>query len=207
MSERDDRDWLDLLAGREVPDADPRTAREARLLRESLLAGAAADATEPPPVPEHDPAREARLLEGARRAGLGGASRPATARAAPTLRRPAFPRWRWGFALAATAVLAVAIFLSLPREQPPADEPATMRGGQPALFVRQVADPQRYAAELAAALQAVGLRAKLSQEGALWYVEATLPDKPDPRIVETFERFEVFGAKAGPVRVVATAGQ
>lgn len=38
MSDKDDQDWIDLLAGQSVPDADPKTAREARIFRAALLA-------------------------------------------------------------------------------------------------------------------------------------------------------------------------
>ena len=37
MSAQDDQDWLDLLAGKSVPDADPNTVREARIFRAALL--------------------------------------------------------------------------------------------------------------------------------------------------------------------------
>jgi hypothetical protein len=35
---QDDDDWLALVAGQAVPDADPTTQREARALREAILA-------------------------------------------------------------------------------------------------------------------------------------------------------------------------
>jgi hypothetical protein len=38
MSAQDDQDWLDLLAGKSVPHADPNTVREARIFRAALLA-------------------------------------------------------------------------------------------------------------------------------------------------------------------------
>ena len=36
--DQDDDDWLALVAGQSVPDADPMTQREARALREAILA-------------------------------------------------------------------------------------------------------------------------------------------------------------------------
>ena len=38
MSDKDDQDWIDLLAGQAVPDADPKTVREAQVFRAALLA-------------------------------------------------------------------------------------------------------------------------------------------------------------------------
>jgi hypothetical protein len=38
MSDKDEQDWLDLLAGQSVPDADPNTVRDAQIFRGALLA-------------------------------------------------------------------------------------------------------------------------------------------------------------------------
>ena len=38
MSDKDDQDWIDLLTGHAVPDADPKTVREAQVFRAALLA-------------------------------------------------------------------------------------------------------------------------------------------------------------------------
>ncbi len=38
MSNKDDQDWLDLLAGQSAPDADPNTVRDAQIFRGALLA-------------------------------------------------------------------------------------------------------------------------------------------------------------------------
>ena len=40
MSDKDDQDWLDLLAGQSVPNADPNTVRDAQIFRGALLAHA-----------------------------------------------------------------------------------------------------------------------------------------------------------------------
>ena len=40
MSDKDDQDWLDLLAGQSVPDADTNTVRDAQIFRGALLAHA-----------------------------------------------------------------------------------------------------------------------------------------------------------------------
>jgi hypothetical protein len=61
---KDDSDWLALVAGQAVPDADPDTIREAHALRDAILT--AQDETAPPP----DPAAYARLLARLRREGL-----------------------------------------------------------------------------------------------------------------------------------------
>jgi hypothetical protein len=61
---KDDQDWLALVAGQSVPDADPDTIREARALRDAILA--AQDETAPAP----DPPAYARLLARLRQEGL-----------------------------------------------------------------------------------------------------------------------------------------
>ncbi|HID99690.1 MAG TPA: hypothetical protein EYP59_05295 [Thiotrichaceae bacterium] len=40
MSNKDDQDWIDLLAGQSVANADPKTVREAQIFRAALLAQA-----------------------------------------------------------------------------------------------------------------------------------------------------------------------
>jgi len=40
MSNKDDQDWIDLLGGQSVPDANPKTVREAQIFRAALLAHA-----------------------------------------------------------------------------------------------------------------------------------------------------------------------
>ncbi len=40
MSDKDNQDWLDLLAGQSVPDADPNTVHDAQIFRGALLAHA-----------------------------------------------------------------------------------------------------------------------------------------------------------------------
>jgi hypothetical protein len=40
VSDKDDKDWIDLLAGQSVPDADPKIVRETQILRAALLSHA-----------------------------------------------------------------------------------------------------------------------------------------------------------------------
>jgi hypothetical protein len=61
---KDDNDWLALVAGQSVPDADLDTIREAQALRDAILA--AQDEAAPPP----DSAAYNRLLARLRREGL-----------------------------------------------------------------------------------------------------------------------------------------
>ena len=85
--------------------------------------------------------------------------------------------------------------------------PATTRSGLPTLVTKQIADPQRYASDLGAALAAAGLSVEIKQEGEIWYVETTVPDKPDPRLVALFEKFEIFEIRPGALRIVVSQAQ
>src|SRR6185437_13837455 len=100
----DDETWLDVLAGRTPPDANRPAAREARLLRESLIRQRQRQAEPLPQPPARDLHREAELLARAGREGLIDPAR---------LRRRS--GWlRGGRVLAAAAAVAfVAIGLTL----------------------------------------------------------------------------------------------
>ncbi|MBK6973091.1 MAG: hypothetical protein IPH26_09145 [Sterolibacteriaceae bacterium] len=208
MSEKDDQDWLDILAGRAAPGADPATVREAHMLRESILAERAAREAAAVESVTADPEAERRLIERARR---GAPSAEAGVRESPERARSRWrlglPGWRGAFALAATLVIAVGVFLALPKERVPVDAPATTRSGLPTLVTKQIADPQRYASDLGAALAAAGLSVEIKQEGEIWYVETTVPDKPDPRLVALFEKFEIFEIRPGALRIVVSQAQ
>jgi hypothetical protein len=205
MSDNDDQDWFDLVAGREVPAADPAIRLEAMLVREALLAAKAQDEAAVPASPERDTARTQRLIERARRERLIGTGEPPGASAPAGRQRVSFallPGWRAAVAFATVLALAIGIALLMPREQPPVEEGGTLRSGLPELVVKQVPEPAASAQALADALRAAGLSVETRQAGAFWYVETTVPDKPDAALVSAFEKAGIVGVRPGPLRVM-----
>nr|WP_295083733.1 hypothetical protein [uncultured Roseateles sp.] len=95
----DDQHWLDLIAGRAVPEADARTRKEAAWFRAALLSyrlGA------PPGAPTAPDERAARLLTRARDAGV-----IATAANEPQGKFKPARRWWLAAGIAACALLLV----------------------------------------------------------------------------------------------------
>ncbi|MCX2864918.1 hypothetical protein OOZ63_24100 [Paucibacter sp. PLA-PC-4] len=103
----DDQQWLDLLAGRSVPEADARTRKEAAWLRAALLSYRV---TAPPGAPAAADDRVGRLLARAREAGV-----LAAAAQEPPASRKAANQWR--YALAASVVAFGAVLILLPARQ------------------------------------------------------------------------------------------
>jgi hypothetical protein len=158
----EDQRWLDLMAGREVPDAGQRLREEAAWLRAALLAYRAGSPAGRMP----DPAtRVQRLLQ---RAVEAGVLEPAAARGG---RRPSWlwrwfarvaggagagPAWRWPAGIA--VALALGGLLLVPLEQDTAPEGDTLRSGA---AVQTIVAPAPAAARdrLLAELRAAGLDA------------------------------------------------
>jgi len=109
-AEQDDFDWLDAVAGRPRAQADPRTLREAALLR------AAARAWAPYPLRADELAADPEaLVARARREGVLGARRPLCAGCVERWRAwRARPRALGGLGLVVAALLAVLVFGVLP---------------------------------------------------------------------------------------------
>ena len=61
MNEKDDQDWFDLVAGRQVPGASQVAGREAELIRRALKVSAIL--TSPEIIPDQDAIREQLLLD------------------------------------------------------------------------------------------------------------------------------------------------
>lgn len=205
MSDKDDQDWFDLVAGREVPDAKSAVRRKAMLMREALLAAKAQEDKVVPVSVEPDATRTQRLIERARREGLLGTGELPTVSAPDGKRRVSFARrlgWRTTAAFAAVFMLAIGITLLVPREPPLVEPGGTVRGGMPELVLKQVPDPAASAKALSEALRAAGLHVTTRQAGAFWYVETTVPDKPDATLVSAFENAGIFALRPGPLRVM-----
>jgi hypothetical protein len=202
MSEQDDQDWFDLLAGRHVPNASAIAQQEAALLRQAITAHRQ-DSAESDGFPEHDLARELMLIN---RASIAINN-------APENRMPAQPRsvadvfgnwrygWRPGFAFATLVAIVALVYTWLPIQLPD-NQPDIVRGGGPTVYARQVGEPERVSRELADTLFHAGIKVMRRHEGYIWYVEFDMPDTPAPNIVLAMERIDVTGLRAGPTMIV-----
>lgn len=181
----DDAQWLDLLAGRSVPQARPSSRVEASWLRSAMLSVRPAIPVGDMPDPE---ARVKVLLAKAQAAGLlpTGAGTPVATRLAPA-QRNAEP-WARRLSLvvenffrspvswATSAVLAIGVFLALP----PVEEPqeSVLRG--PAVQQLVSADPSTLQSQVAAVLVEAGFGVTTFDRLGRPGLEVTLPEPPSP---------------------------
>ncbi|HZF26395.1 MAG TPA: hypothetical protein VEZ88_09045 [Steroidobacteraceae bacterium] len=192
MSERNDQDWLDALAGRAGVDAASSDAREARALREGMLQRAV---EEPAPVGAIDLERENALIARARREGLVGRE---SARQEPQPRAPAWMMgWRSSLAFAASVTLAIALAWWLQ----PNMTPETVRGVELGIVRIQASDPAALKEQLIEELRAVGIEATgyavLNRQG----IDADLPLPLTPRVRGVLERHRIPVPADGVLRV------
>lgn len=132
----DDQQWLELMAGGSVPEADARTRKEAAWLRAALLSYRLAA---PPGAPAAADERVSRLLARAREAGVLAAP----VHEPPLARRPAN---QWRYALAASVVACGAVLVWLPARQNMDEQEAargTWRGSQVQRIEAQDAEGRR----------------------------------------------------------------
>jgi hypothetical protein len=191
----DDETWLDVLAGRTPPDPSRPAAREARLLRESLVRQRQRQQVEQlPKLPSRDVRREAELLARAEREGLVEPAR---------LRR----RSGWlsgGRVLAAAAVVAfVAIGLTLFLRT--GSEQEIYRGTHEGAVTIEAANPATLKGELIAELRAAGVAATGYERFGLQGVDAELPKPISPQVRAVLERHHVPVPQDGILKVEITA--
>lgn len=190
MSDEDET-WLDVLAGRTPPDPDRPAAREARLLRESLIRQRQGQQAEQlPNLPAPDVRREAELLARAEREGLIDPAR---------FRR----RSTWlarGRVLAAAAVLAFAaigltLFLRGGSEQ------EIYRGAHDGVVTIEAANPATLKSELIDELRTAGIAATGYERFGLQGVDAELPKPISPQVRAVLERHHLPVPDDGVLRV------
>jgi hypothetical protein len=188
MNEQDDRDWLEALAGRPTTGDSPGMVG-GRALRAALQALQQEELAEPPAA---DGAREAALLERARRAGLLAAA-PKTGRPAGLL------------ALAAGLVLATLFGLNLLEFTRPPTE--TVRGVEAEAQRRVVADPEAAQRGLIDALRAAEVEAGGYRWLDRWGVDAEYTPPPAPALQQVLDAFELEASPDGVLRVEFMAGE
>ena len=174
MTDQDDQDWIDTLAGRKpAPGADPRTVEEAKALREAIRAAERAPSTS-----DFDAdAGLQRLLFRLRGRNLLDARKP---------RR----RWPVYAGVAATASLALAVGVVVMQEHEPAkpDDRPLFRGG-PASQVLTTGEPAKLAAAIARDLERVGAQPTVVESDTAALVEADWPPETGPQHAELLTRY------------------
>ena len=201
MNEKDDQDWFDLVAGRQVPGASQVAGREAELIRRALKVSAIL--TSPEIIPDQDAIREQRLLDRAHAAARSTSS-PRTDRIAQTpttLIATWLGGWRSAFTVAVVLAAVSVLYLLIPHQQM-VDEPDTTRGGKSTVYARRVPDPARASLLLADALTNAGIKVRRRQEGENWQVEFNMPDTFAPEAVKALERLDIRNPSPGPMLVI-----
>lgn len=138
----EDQDWLDALAGKPNPNADPEVTREATLLRQAILRQDAALG-----LNDFDVEAGLQKLKFRMRCeGLSGESKPAF-----------FSNRFVQYAMAASIVLTVGLTMRLYMyEQPVQNEAEIMRGGDQQIVL--VTDPEARLKQLTAELDKLGIK-------------------------------------------------
>jgi hypothetical protein len=190
----DDKTWLEVLAGRAPPDPDGPVAREARLLRESLIRRRQLQQVEHlAELPAPDVSREAKLLARAAREGL---IEPAQRR-----RRGWLTGGRVLAAAAAVAFLAIGLTLFLRT----GSEQETYRGTHEGVVTIEAASPATFKNELIAQLRAAGIAATGYERFGLQGVDAELPNPISPQVRAVLERHHLPAPQDGVLKVEITA--
>lgn len=198
MSERNDQEWVEALAGRRSVDEASSDVREARALREAIL-HRAQEASEP--VAEIDREREDALIARARREGLLGQEAGVRSPAVPTGRTSWRSSWRSGLALAACVTLVIALALSLQTGR----APETVRGVEAGIVRIEARDPVALKRTILEELHAVGIDGNgyevLGRQG----IDADLPMPLAPRVRGVLERHRIPAPADGVLRIEIVA--
>ena len=177
MSAQDDQDWLDLLAGKSVPNADLNTVKDARIFRAALLAQAQRPKTAPAEMPY--PPILAKVLN--RLETEGYLQPPKT----PEIAKPQaiLPRYDPLFSLAASLLIAVLIVAApIPGHNAKSLEPCVNEFVEP--------QPQLRTAKLRQELTTLGIATKIIQLKQGWRLQATLPTDKSPALLQLLARHD-----------------
>lgn len=147
--DREDEQWLDALAGRPDPSAEPGLNQQAPAVRRALAAQKAEIARQ---TPKADEVLYQQLLFRMRREGLLGA--------------PAMWRQPRAWAVAASVVFALGIVIRIGMFTSPTDDDFQITRGGASAIVQVVADPDARLAELLAGLRAAGVQPEVRRDEA-----------------------------------------
>ncbi len=196
MADEDNKTWFDALAGRTASDPNLHAAREARLLRESLLRQWQLQrADQAPQLPARDARREAELLARAQREGL---IPPAG------LRRRS--RWLPGRAVplaAAAAIACIAVGLSFFLHTGTPQE--IYRGTHDGVVTVEAANPAALKGQLITELRAAGVAATGYERLGLQGIDADLPRPISSQVREILQKHHLPVPADGVLKVEITA--
>lgn len=181
MSDTDDHEWLDALAGR--APATTAARREASALRDALRTAAAPETTTR--LNPRDARRERQLLERAAREGV-------LPRA--TARKPRFLPIAAGLLLALTAGMLI-------RLQSRAPEFEVMRGTESGVVRIEAADPAALKARIRAALQSAGVETTGYEALGVQGIDADLPRPLTPEVRRVLAVFDIPEPADGVLRI------
>lgn len=182
MSERDDQEWLDGLAGGAGTSADSIDgAQLRRAIQQRTMPTVQA-------VPDRDATREAMLIARARREGV---IKPAATTGADSPRR-----WLlgWRGALAMVAVAGVAVWIGFAVNGPffdSQDEMETVRGVADGDAVIEAVDPAAMRGAIIDALQELNVEAVAYDSITHQGIEVVLPDPLPDEASALLERFDI----------------
>lgn len=184
--EQDALDWFEVLCGRSPPDVEPKTRREAEILRAVLLSD-----SESPVAPEEsaDPAGLARLLDRARREGVLESPQRKVSWwdwFAGAIQRHQEEKFAWltrfsaPIAVAATVMLGVFVLMRTAVTPELETDAYIPRGGSTPQVVF-TDDPANLVAQMKEECLAAGLACEVMGTGSVKALEIRLPKQSDSR--------------------------
>lgn len=194
----DNKTWFDVLAGRTTSGSNLHAAREARLLRDSILRRRQVQSAEQPPqLPARDAHREAELLARAQREGLIDPAR---------LQHRS--RWLRGgratvtlAAAAAIAFIAVGLSLFLRTDTPQ----EIYRGTHDGVVTVEAANPTALKGQLITELRAAGVAVTGYERFGVEGVDAELPRPISSQVREVLQKHHLPVPADGVLKVEITA--
>ena len=206
MSEKDDLDWLDALAGRhEVAQAqseDSPAAWEARALRLAILARTAHELAN---APAQDDERETDLIVRARREGL-------LVDASELAGNPFARRSSWRSAIRATglrgfaaAALAIAVLTLGWHMRPEAPVEAVFRGSPDGIVHLKASDPRSLKQQIVEELRAAGVQATGYEQLGVNGIDADLPHPVPDEVRRLLARHRIPVPTDGVLRIEIAA--
>ncbi|MCB1807434.1 MAG: hypothetical protein KDJ99_20475 [Candidatus Competibacteraceae bacterium] len=188
---KDDQDWSNLLAGHDVPDANPETKRDAAMWRDVILKDYEDQSRQEDSdisdadVEQHWQQMRFRL----RREGLlPGGVKPK-------------PWWQKGPALMAMAatLAGVVIIPQLIPPSPPGIPNGTPKGFSLPIF-KQVENPRQSAEQLATVLKQANVKAEVAQDEDMWFVIADI-EAPTDALIKALADLAIELPEDGKLRV------